>query len=36
VNLLPQGILADVAPTILAMMKIDKPDLMVGHNLFNF
>jgi len=36
VNLLPQGILADVAPTILAMMKIDKPDLMIGRNLFNF
>jgi len=33
VNLLPQGILADVSPTILAMMKIEKPDLMTGRNL---
>ncbi len=31
--LLPQGILADVAPTILSIMKIEKPDLMTGRNL---
>lgn len=30
---LPQGILADVAPTILALMEISKPDLMTGRNL---
>ena len=33
VNLLSQGILADVSPTILAIMKIEKPDLMTGRNL---
>ena len=27
------GILADIAPTILAMMDIPKPDLMTGHSL---
>lgn len=32
-DLLPQGILADVSPTILKIMQIDKPDLMTGRNL---
>jgi len=32
-ELLSQGILADVAPTILKMMRIEKPDLMTGRNL---
>jgi 2,3-bisphosphoglycerate-independent phosphoglycerate mutase len=30
---LPQGILADVAPTILALMGIEKPGEMTGRNL---
>lgn len=30
---LPRGILADVAPTILSIMGIEKPDLMTGRNL---
>jgi len=30
-----QGILADVAPTILALMGIKKPDLMTGQNLLS-
>lgn len=30
---LPQGILADVGPTILALMEISKPNLMTGRNL---
>lgn len=30
---LPQGILADVAPTILALMKINEPADMIGRNL---
>jgi len=30
---LKEGILADVAPTILTMMKIDKPEIMTGRNL---
>lgn len=33
VGILPQGILADVSPTILKIMKFDKPDLMTGRNL---
>lgn len=32
-KLMPQGSLADVAPTILAMMGIDKPEVMTGRNL---
>jgi 2,3-bisphosphoglycerate-independent phosphoglycerate mutase len=32
-TMLPKGILADVAPTILALMGIKKPDLMSGRNL---
>lgn len=31
---LPRGILADVAPTILAIMGIEKPESMTGRNLF--
>ncbi len=30
---LPQGLLADVAPTILAILKISKPSQMTGHSL---
>ncbi|HUS59956.1 MAG TPA: 2,3-bisphosphoglycerate-independent phosphoglycerate mutase [Nevskiaceae bacterium] len=30
---LPQGILADVAPTILDLMEINKPELMTGRSL---
>jgi 2,3-bisphosphoglycerate-independent phosphoglycerate mutase len=30
---LPQGILADVGPTILALMEINKPELMTGRSL---
>lgn len=30
---LPQGVLADVAPTILHLMNIPKPDIMTGQNL---
>ncbi|HZQ39673.1 MAG TPA: 2,3-bisphosphoglycerate-independent phosphoglycerate mutase [Rhizomicrobium sp.] len=30
---LENGRLADVAPTMLALMEIDKPDLMTGHSL---
>lgn len=32
-RVLKNGILADVAPTILAIMGLQKPDLMTGHNL---
>jgi len=32
-KVLPQGILADVAPTILAIMGIEKPEVMTGRNL---
>ncbi len=30
---LPDGILADIAPTILALMKLEKPTTMTGRNL---
>jgi 2,3-bisphosphoglycerate-independent phosphoglycerate mutase len=30
---LPQGILADVAPTVLALLGIPKPETMTGRNL---
>jgi len=30
---LPHGKLADIAPTILALMGLSKPDLMSGKNL---
>ena len=30
---LSRGILADVAPTILGLMGVKKPDLMTGRNL---
>lgn len=30
---LPQGTLSDVAPTVLGMMKLEKPASMTGHNL---
>jgi len=30
---LPKGILADVAPTVLGIMGIEKPELMTGRNL---
>jgi 2,3-bisphosphoglycerate-independent phosphoglycerate mutase len=33
VNLLPRGILADVAPTLLGLMGIAPPEEMSGHNL---
>lgn len=33
---LKEGILADVAPTVLSIMNISKPDLMTGRNLLNF
>lgn len=32
-RVLPRGILADIAPTILAIMEIEKPGLMTGKNL---
>lgn len=32
-RVLPRGILADVAPTILGIMEIEKPHLMTGRNL---
>jgi len=32
-QILPKGILADVAPTILGIMGIEKPELMTGRNL---
>jgi len=32
-RMLPKGILADIAPTILAIMGIEKPGLMTGRNL---
>lgn len=32
-SLLPSGLLADVAPTILALLNIPKPSLMTGRNL---
>jgi 2,3-bisphosphoglycerate-independent phosphoglycerate mutase len=32
---LPRGILADVAPTILALMNIEKPTLMTGRSLIS-
>ncbi len=32
-QVLPQGILADVAPTILSLMGLEKPDQMTGRNL---
>ena len=32
-RILPRGILADVAPTILALFGINKPELMTGKNL---
>lgn len=32
---LPRGILADISPTILAMMKIEKPGQMTGRNLLS-
>jgi 2,3-bisphosphoglycerate-independent phosphoglycerate mutase len=31
--LYPRGILADVAPTVLDLMGLDKPDDMTGHSL---
>jgi 2,3-bisphosphoglycerate-independent phosphoglycerate mutase len=34
-RVLAQGILADIAPTILAMMGIEKPASMTGRNLLN-
>jgi 2,3-bisphosphoglycerate-independent phosphoglycerate mutase len=30
---LKNGILADIAPTLLALMQIDKPQEMTGHSL---
>ena len=30
---LPQGLLADVAPSILALLKIPKPSQMTGRNM---
>jgi len=33
INLRPRGILADVAPTILALMGLDQPQEMTGHSL---
>ncbi len=32
-QVLPRGVLADVAPTLLGIMEIKKPDLMTGRNL---
>lgn len=32
-RMLPRGILADIAPTILAIMEVEKPGLMTGRNL---
>ena len=34
-RVLPRGILADVAPTILGIFGIEKPELMMGKNLLN-
>lgn len=34
-RMLPRGILADIAPTILAIMGIEKPGLMTGNNLLS-
>jgi 2,3-bisphosphoglycerate-independent phosphoglycerate mutase len=34
-RILPRGILADVAPTILAILGIKKPELMMGKNLLD-
>jgi len=34
-RVLPRGILADVAPTILGILGIEKPQLMMGKNLLN-
>jgi len=34
-RILPRGILADVAPTVLSLMGIEKPELMIGKNLLN-
>lgn len=33
--LLPQGTLADVAPTVLGLMGLPKPEVMTGRNLFS-
>jgi len=35
VRITPDGILADVAPTILELMKIPKPSDMTGNSLLN-
>ena len=35
-RVLPRGILADVAPTILKVMEIDKPELMTGRVLLDY
>lgn len=32
-RILPKGILADIAPTVLAIMEVEKPGLMTGRNL---
>ena len=32
-RVLPRGILADIAPTVLAIMGVEKPGLMTGRNL---
>ncbi|MBU3957039.1 2,3-bisphosphoglycerate-independent phosphoglycerate mutase [Patescibacteria group bacterium] len=32
-RMLPRGVLADIAPTILAIMEVEKPGLMTGNNL---
>jgi len=34
-RILPRGILGDVAPTILGILGIEKPELMMGKNLLN-
>jgi len=34
-RILPRGILADVAPTVLGLLGIEKPQLMIGKNLVN-
>ena len=34
-SVLQNGVLADIAPTILAIMNISKPSEMTGHNLLN-
>jgi len=33
---LPRGILADIAPTILKLLNLDKPEVMTGQSLINF